>query len=66
MGTASTALTSAAVGVLLEKDRVKLDEEIQAYVPQFPKKPWPVTLRQLMGNVSGVGIAGDERLAVVV
>ena len=65
MGTASTALTAAAVGVLLEKDRVKLDEEIQAYVPQFPKKPWPVTLRQLMGNVSGVGIAAtnDWRLS---
>jgi CubicO group peptidase (beta-lactamase class C family) len=60
MGTASTVLTAAAVGVLLEKDRVKLDEEIQAYVPQFPKKPWPVTLRQLMGNVSGVGIADTE------
>jgi CubicO group peptidase (beta-lactamase class C family) len=65
MGTASTALTAAAVGVLLGKDRVKLDEEIQAYVPQFPKKPWPVTLRQLMGNASGVGIAGtdDSRLS---
>jgi serine beta-lactamase-like protein LACTB len=60
MGTASTALTAAAVGVLLEKGRVELDEEIQAYVPQFPKKPWPVTLRQLMGNVSGVGIAATD------
>jgi len=60
MGTASTALTAAAVGVLLEKDRVKLDEEIQAYVPQFPKKPWPVTLRQLMGHVSGVGIEATD------
>ena len=60
MGTASTALTAAAVGVLLEKDRLKLDEQIQAYVPQFPKKPWPVTLRQLMGHVSGVGIAATD------
>lgn len=65
MGTASTALTAAAVGVLLEQGRVKLDEEIQSYVPQFPKKAWPVTLRQLMGNVSGVGIAdaNDWRLS---
>ena len=65
MGTASTALTTAAVGVLLEKDRIRLDEEIQAYLPQFPKKQWPVTLRQLMGNVSGVGIAetNDWRLS---
>jgi CubicO group peptidase (beta-lactamase class C family) len=60
MGTASTALTSAAVGVLLEKDRVKLDEEIQTYVPQFPKKPSPVTLRQLMKQVSGVGIEATD------
>jgi CubicO group peptidase (beta-lactamase class C family) len=57
MGTASTALTTVAVGMLLEKDRLELDGEIQTYVPQYPEKPWPVTLRQLMGNVSGVGIA---------
>ena len=62
IGTASTMLTSAAVAVLLEQDRLKLDEEIQTYVPQFPKKPWPVTLRQLMGHVAGVTTdSPDER-----
>ena len=61
IGTASTMLTSAAVGLLLEKNRLKLDEEIQAYVPGFPKKPWPVTLRQVMGHVAGLrDDAGDE------
>ena len=61
IGTASTALTSAAVGVLLEKDRVQLDEPIQTYVPAFPKKEWPVTLRQLMGHLAGVrNDGGDE------
>jgi serine beta-lactamase-like protein LACTB, mitochondrial len=61
IGTASTMLTSAAVGMLLEEDRVKLDEEIQTYVPQFPKKQWPVTLRQLMGHVAGVPTdSGDK------
>jgi CubicO group peptidase (beta-lactamase class C family) len=61
IGTASTALTSAAVGLLLEKGRLKLDEEIQTYVPEFPKKQWPVTLRQLMGHVAGVrNDGGDE------
>src|SRR5918994_6092202 len=61
IGTASTALTSAAVGLLLEKGRLKLDEEIQTYVPEFPKKQWPVTLRQLMGHTAGVRRdAGDE------
>jgi CubicO group peptidase (beta-lactamase class C family) len=61
IGTASTVLTSAAVGVLLEKGRLKLDDEIQTYVPQFPKKRWPVTLRQLMADVGGLGTEnGDE------
>lgn len=51
---ASKALTSAAVGLLLEKDKLHLDDQIQVYVPEFPKKPWPVTLRQLMAQVGGV------------
>ena len=61
IGTASTALTSAAVGLLLEKGRLKLDDEIQTYVPEFPEKQWPVTLRQLMGHLAGVrNDGGDE------
>jgi serine beta-lactamase-like protein LACTB len=51
---ASKALTSAAVGLLLEKNMLHLDDEIQVHVPEFPKKPWPVTLRQLMAQVGGV------------
>ena len=61
IGTASTALTSAAVGLLVEQGRLKLDDVIQQYVPTFPKKEWPVTVRQLMAHVSGVANdAGDE------
>src|SRR5262245_15012450 len=61
IGTVSTALTSVAAGLLLEKKRLKLDDEIQTYVPEFWKKQWPVTLRQLMGHTSGVpNDGGDE------
>ncbi|MEO8682999.1 MAG: serine hydrolase domain-containing protein, partial [Vicinamibacterales bacterium] len=60
IGTASKALTSAAVGLLLEQDHLNLDAEIQTYVPAFPKKPWPVTLRQLMGQVAGVRTDGGD------
>ena len=61
IGTASTTLTSAAVGVLLEKGELNLDEEIQVYVPEFPKKEWPVTVRQLMGHLAGLrNDGGDE------
>lgn len=54
IGHASKALTSAAVGLLREKGRLHWDDEIQTYVPAFPKKQWPVSLRQLMGHVAGV------------
>jgi serine beta-lactamase-like protein LACTB len=61
IGTASKMLTSAGVGLLLEKGQLKLDEEIQTYVPTFPKKPWPVTLGQVMAHLGGIRPdAGDE------
>jgi serine beta-lactamase-like protein LACTB len=61
IGTASTVLTSAGVGLLLEKGRLNLDDEIQTYVPEFPRKQWPVTLRHLMGHLAGVrNDGGDE------
>lgn len=61
IGTASTSLTSAAVGLLLEKGRLDLNEKIQTYVPEFPEKKWPVTLRHLMAHTSGVrNDSGDE------
>ncbi len=58
VGTASAALTSAAVGLLLEKQRLKLDEKIQSYVPEFEGA---ATLRQVMGHTAGVrSDGGDE------
>ena len=61
IGTASKALTSAAVGLLLETGQLDLDEGIQTYVPEYPAQPWPITLGQLMGHVSGIhNDGGDE------
>jgi len=54
IGHVSKALTSAAVGILLETGQLRLDDEIQTYVPDFPRKEWPITLRQLMGHTSGI------------
>ncbi|MEO6236813.1 MAG: serine hydrolase domain-containing protein [Vicinamibacterales bacterium] len=60
-GGASIALTSAAVGMLLDNDKLNLDVDIQKYVPGFPEKQWPVTLRLLMGHTAGMrGDGGDE------
>jgi CubicO group peptidase (beta-lactamase class C family) len=61
IGTASTVLSSAAVGPMLQEGRLDLDEPIQRHVPDFPVKPWPVTLRQVMGHVAGLrSDGGDE------
>lgn len=61
IGTASAALTSAAAGLLLEEGRLKLDDEIQAYVPEFPRKQWPVTVRDLMAHTAGLKVEGGRR-----
>ena len=61
IGTASTALTAAAAGLLLQQRRLYIDELIQAYVPEYPEKRWPVTMRQLMADVAGIpNDGGDE------
>lgn len=61
IGTASTVLTSAAAGLLIEEGRWKPDDKIQTYLPAFPEKPQPITLRQLMGHRAGiVNDGGDE------
>lgn len=61
IGTASTVLSSAAAGLLLEDGRLRLDDTIQKYVPEFPQKQWPVTLRELMGHTAGIiPDGGDE------
>jgi CubicO group peptidase (beta-lactamase class C family) len=60
IGTASTVLTSAAAGLLLEKGRLKLDDAIQIHVPEFPRKQHPVTLRHLMAHIAGVRTDGGD------
>lgn len=61
IGTISIPLTATAAGLLIDRKALNLDEEIQAHVPDFPKKKWPVTLRQVMGHVAGLtSDGGDE------
>jgi serine beta-lactamase-like protein LACTB len=61
IGAVSKALTSTAVGLLLEKNKLNLDAEIHTYVRDYPKKQWPVTVRQLMGHLGGLrDDGGDE------
>ncbi len=47
-------MTAVAVLQLVEQGRIDLDGEIQRYVPFFPRKTHPVTIRELLGHRSGL------------
>ena len=54
IGHVSKVLTSAALGLLIDQGRIHLGDEIQKYVPTFPRKRWSVTLRELMAHTAGL------------
>lgn len=54
--TASIAKSMTAVTImsLVEDGKLNLDAEVQTYCPEYPKKRWPLTSRQLLGHLGGV------------
>ena len=50
----SKVMATVAVMQLVEKGLVGLDDAIQKYVPSFPKKRKPVTLRHILTHTSGI------------
>lgn len=47
-------ITAISVLQLVEAGKVDLDAEVQTYVPYFPRKKWPVTVRLLLGHLGGI------------
>lgn len=47
-------MTAVAILQLAEKGKLNLDDEVQKYVPYFPKKSYPVTIRYLLGHLGGI------------
>jgi len=61
IGSISKALTAAGLGVLIEQGKIDLDDPVQKYVPDFPAKKYPVTVRQVAGHLAGIRhYNGDE------
>jgi serine beta-lactamase-like protein LACTB, mitochondrial len=54
IGSVSKPLTATLLGLLVEEGRLDLDAPVQTYVPNFPKKAWPITTRQLAGHLAGI------------
>lgn len=57
----SKSITAVGLGLLVQEGKLDLDAEVQRYVPDFPRKPWPVTVRQVAGHIAGFRhYRGDE------
>lgn len=54
IGSISKSLTSIALGVLIEKEVISVNDSISRIVPQFPKKEYEFTVKQLASHQSGV------------
>ena len=58
----SKSMTSLALIKLMSEKRLDLDTPIQEYVPDFPKKLYPITTRQLAGHLAGFRDYKEEDL----
>lgn len=54
IGSTTKTLTAIALGILVDQGKIDLDAEVQKYVPYFPKKEHPITIRHLAGHLSGI------------
>ena len=50
----SKSLTATAAMQLWERGRLDLDAPVQKYCPSFPQKPWPVSVRNVLGHLGGI------------
>ena len=50
----SKSITATAAMKLVAAGKLDLDAPIQRYCPDFPKKPWPITARELLSHQSGI------------
>jgi CubicO group peptidase (beta-lactamase class C family) len=54
MASVTKPMTAVAVLELVEQGKIDLDAEVHTYVPYFPRKNQPVTVRQLLGHLGGI------------
>ncbi|WP_426755788.1 serine hydrolase [Myxococcus sp. Y35] len=69
MASVTKSFTAVAVLQLVEQGKLDLDANISTLVPAYPAKQWPVTVRDLLGHLSGVptydGYASSRNVKVM-
>ncbi len=56
IGSVSKSITAVALGRLMEEGLIDIDRDFRNYVPDFPEKQWPFTLRQMASHTAGVPV----------
>ena len=54
IGSISKSLTSLAVGKLIDKGQLNLEDTVQQFVTYFPRKEYPISIQQLASHTSGI------------
>ena len=53
-GSIAKPISAAAAMTLVDSGKLDLDAPVQRYCPQFPRKRWPVTTRELLSHTAGI------------
>ncbi|HCM77231.1 MAG TPA: hypothetical protein DIS90_12675 [Cytophagales bacterium] len=54
IGSVSKPLTSAAMGKLIDEGKIDLNASVYDYLPDFPRKKYPITIKQISGHIGGI------------
>jgi len=54
IGSVSKTLTAAGMGLLIQQEKLDPDKEVQHYVSYFPRKRYPITVKQVAGHLAGI------------
>lgn len=54
IGSTSKQFTAAAIWLLAQQGKLRIDDEIQRYIPELPRVAAPITLRHLLQHTSGL------------
>src|SRR5271170_5227563 len=55
LASVSKPITATAILQLSARGKLDLDAPVQKYCPVFPKKEWPITTRELLNHLGGIG-----------
>jgi CubicO group peptidase (beta-lactamase class C family) len=54
VGSVSKSITSVALAKMMDEGKIDINQTVHYYVPEFPQKKYPVTLKQLAGHLGGI------------